>query len=202
MGTFDKFADDPNADRIPPGQTLVKGFPVLTYGHTPQLAREEWTCRVFGVIDCEHVFTWDDLLAMHQTKVTCDIHCVTRWTKLDMEWEGVRFTDFLQEIERKCGCIPGEANFVLQHAEGGYTTNTPISHLLDDNVLLAHTYDGKPLEPDHGGPVRMLVPRYYFWKSAKWLNGFEFLSRDRPGFWERYGYHNNGDPWQEERFSH
>ena len=193
--------DEQTRKRTPPGQTLVSGFPVLTYGQTPQIEREEWSCRIFGLVEREHTFSWADLMEMPQSKVTCDIHCVTRWSKLDTSWEGVAFLDFLKAVEEKCGPLPGEANFIMQHSVGGYTTNTPLSHLLEENVLLAHTYDGKPLEAEHGGPVRMLVPRYYFWKSAKWLNGFEFMAKDRHGFWERYGYHNNGDPWLEERFS-
>jgi DMSO/TMAO reductase YedYZ molybdopterin-dependent catalytic subunit len=190
------------AARIPPGQTEVKGFPVLTYGPTPQVARESWRCRVFGVVPRELTLTWDDLRAMPQTTVTCDIHCVTRWSKLDTTWTGVRFRDFLATIEQRIGApLDPAVTHVMQHATGGYTTNTPLDYLMADNVLIAHTFDGKPLEADHGGPVRMVVPRYYFWKSAKWLSGFEFMAKDRPGFWERYGYHNNGDPWTEERFS-
>jgi DMSO/TMAO reductase YedYZ molybdopterin-dependent catalytic subunit len=139
---------------------------------------------------------------MPQTTVTCDIHCVTRWSKLDTTWTGVRFRDFLATIEQRIGApLDPAVTHVMQHATGGYTTNTPLDYLMADNVLIAHTFDGKPLEADHGGPVRMVVPRYYFWKSAKWLSGFEFMAKDRPGFWERYGYHNNGDPWTEERFS-
>lgn len=203
---FDKFKKSPSADpavadRVPPGQTLTKGFPVLTYGQTPVTFPKDWRCRVFGLIGKEHTFTWDDLQAMPQTDVVCDIHCVTRWSKLDSKWRGVKFSDFLAAAEVVVGKLPDEAKFVMQHSYGGYTTNTPLSFLMEDNVLLAHTYDGEPLELEHGGPVRMLVPRYYFWKSAKWLNGFEFMAADRPGFWERYGYHNTGDPWKEERFS-
>lgn len=205
MSIFEKLApsarDKPRSGRIPPGQSEVKGFPVLTYGPTPQIDREEWTCRVFGRLEREHTFTWEDLEALPQVTITCDIHCVTRWSRLDMVWTGVRFTDFLKAVEERCGPLPREARHVMQHSVGGYTTNTPLPVLLDDDVLLAHTFDHKPLEADHGGPVRMLVPKYYFWKSAKWLNGLEFMEKDRLGFWERYGYHNNGDPWREERFS-
>ena len=193
---------NPNADRIPPGQTETKGFPVLTYGQAPRVKTEDWTCRVFGRVAKPHTFTWGDLLEMPQTTVTSDIHCVTRWSKLDTTWTGVRFSDFLAAMERATGAaLDATAAYVVQHATGGYTTNTTLEMLLEDNVLIAHTFDGAPLDTEHGGPVRMVVPRYYFWKSAKWLNGFEFLDSDRPGFWERYGYHNEGDPWKEERYS-
>lgn len=204
MGLFDSFKkpqDPAIAARVPAGQTLTKGFPVLTYGGTPIVMPTQWTCRVFGRVAKERTFTWADLMAMPQTTQTCDIHCVTTWSRLDMVWAGVKFKDFLAAIERETGALPAEAKFVMQHSTGGYTTNTPLSYLLDDDVLLAHTFDGQPLEAEHGGPVRMLVPKYYFWKSAKWLNGLEFMTHDKRGFWERNGYHNNADPWKEERFS-
>lgn len=205
MSIFDRFrkpSEDPEtAGRVPPGQTLTKGFPVLTYGPTPIVFPEKWKCRLFGEVGREAVIDWNDLMAMPQTTQTCDIHCVTRWSRLDMVWTGVRFRDFLAAIEAKIGGpLPASATHVMQHSTGGYTTNTPLSFLLDDDVLIAHSHDGQQLEAEHGGPVRMLVPKYYFWKSAKWLNGLEFMSADRPGFWERYGYHNEGDPWREERF--
>lgn len=205
MNLFESFRrqglDPETAKRVPPGQQLTKGFPVLTYGSTPIIQAPLWKCRVFGSVPTEVTFTWADLMAMPQTTQTCDIHCVTRWSKLDMVWAGVRFSDFLAAIEARIGKIPETATHVMQHSTGGYTTNTTLAMLLESNVLLAHTYDGQPLEAEHGGPVRMVVPKYYFWKSAKWLNGLEFMDADRLGFWERYGYHNNADPWQEERFS-
>ncbi len=203
MSIFSQFrpkTDSPEANRTPPGQTLTKGFPVLTYGPTPNLFPEDWKCRVFGCIDKEYTFDWGELQAMPKTTITCDIHCVTRWSKLDTTWVGVKFSDFLKAIEEKCGKLPSGATHVMQHGTGGYTTNTTLQMLLDEDVMLAHTFDGKPLDAEHGGPVRMLVPKYYFWKSTKWLNGFEFMTSDRPGFWERAGYHNEGDPWKEERF--
>jgi len=206
MSLFDKFQKkaaatvDADASRVPPGQKLTKGFPVLTYGETPILGAEEWTCRVFGMVEREHTFTWTDLMALPQQNVVCDIHCVTTWSKLDMKWGGVRFRDFLELIRGKCGAIDARAKFVMQHSTGGYTTNTSLEDLIADNVLIAHTYDGAPLEADHGGPVRLVLPKLYFWKSAKWLNGFEFMDENRRGFWERYGYHNIGDPWREERY--
>ncbi len=205
MSLFDKFSkkaetEDETAGRIPPGQHLTKGFPVLTYGATQHVKTAEWSCRIFGLVGKEATFDWDELMALPQTEVHCDIHCVTRWSMLDTTWVGVRFVDFLKAVEAKCGPLPAEATHVMQHSYGGYTTNTPLSFLTDENVLLAHTFKGEPLTDEHGGPLRMMVPKYYFWKSAKWLNGFEFMNEDRAGFWERYGYHMRGDPWQEERF--
>lgn len=206
MSLFDKFKQKATAKeaappgRVPPGQKLTKGFPVLTYGETPRLQAMSWTCRVFGLVAREHTFTWDDLMAMPQTDVVCDIHCVTTWSKLDTRWRGVRFRDFMEHVSAKCGSVDPRAKWVMQHGTGGYTTNTSLDDLLTDNVLIAHTYDGAPLEAHHGGPVRLMLPKLYFWKSAKWLSGFEFMDENRRGFWERNGYHNIGDPWREERF--
>lgn len=205
MSLFDKFKSQASrreelADRIPPGQSITKGFPVLTYGETPVVEQAAWTCRVFGKVEREHTFTWADLMAMPQTEITTDIHCVTTWSMLDTKWVGVRFSDFLVAVEAHCGPLPPEVTHVMQHCYGGYTTNTSLAEMKDDNVLIAHTYAGAPLERDHGGPVRFLLPKLYFWKSAKWLNGFEFMTRDRAGFWERHGYHMHGEPWAEERF--
>lgn len=205
MSLFDKFkkrgaATAASSDRVPPGQTLTNGFPVLTYGPTMQIAAEEWTCRIFGAVEREHTFTWADLHAMPQTTLHTDIHCVTGWSKLDTDWVGVRFTDFLEAVRAQCGAISPEAKFVMQHASGGYTTNVPMEEMLAADVLVAHTFGGAPITAEHGGPVRFVVPKLYFWKSAKWLNGIEFMTEDRRGFWERCGYHNHGDPWREERF--
>ncbi|MEQ8821632.1 MAG: sulfite oxidase-like oxidoreductase [Sumerlaeia bacterium] len=205
MSLFEKFkkADAQarsDADRTPPGQHLTKGFPVLTYGPVPSIPQQEWTCRLFGLVERETMVTWDELMAMPQTTVTRDIHCVTTWSKLDTTWTGVLVRDFLQAVEDKAGGVAPQATHVMQHCYGGYTTNTPLADLLEEDVLLAHTYDGEPLAQEHGGPVRLVLPKLYFWKSAKWINGLEFLPEDRPGFWERYGYHNYGDPWREERF--
>ncbi|MCB2154227.1 sulfite oxidase-like oxidoreductase [bacterium] len=192
---------DPNADRVPAGQHLTKGFPVLTYGPTPEIAQQEWTCRVFGLVKEETVVSWDELMAMPQTTLTRDIHCVTTWSKLDTTWTGVRVKDFLAAIEERTGGLAEGAAHVMQHSYGGYTTNVPLADFLEDEVLLAHTYEGRPLDREHGGPVRLVLPKLYFWKSAKWLNGIEFMREDQPGFWERHGYHNYGDPWKEQRFS-
>lgn len=183
-------------DRLPPGQVITPKFPVLTYGGTLHINLKDWRLRVWGLVDEPREFTWEELMQLPARRQVCDIHCVTRWSKLDTVWEGVPF----REIARLVGPRP-EARFVMEHAYGGYTTNMALAELLDDDVLLAFKYDDQPLEPEHGGPLRMLVPKLYFWKSAKWLNGLEFMAEDRAGFWETYGYHMHGDPWTEERFS-
>ncbi|HOA23998.1 MAG TPA: sulfite oxidase-like oxidoreductase [Aggregatilineales bacterium] len=189
----DKFARE---GRLPPGQSLTLKFPVLHYGRVPETNLETWTLRAFGLVDEERTWTWQEFTSLPVTTVTCDIHCVTRWSKFDTIWEGVSFREFA----RLAGVRP-EARYVIVHCEQGYTTNLPLDVMLDHDVLLAYRYDGKPLDPDHGFPLRTLVPKRYFWKSAKWVRGIEFAAEDRPGFWERAGYHNNGDPWQEQRFA-
>jgi DMSO/TMAO reductase YedYZ molybdopterin-dependent catalytic subunit len=198
---FDKLfgnrgVDPALADRVPPGQYLTEKFPVLHYGSVPRTDLATWDLRVFGLVDSPLTFTWEQFRTLPRKEVTTDIHCVTRWSKLDTTWEGVP----IQAILELAGLRP-EARFVVAHCEQGYTANLPLAVLDDDDVLLADTYAGAPLEPEHGAPLRLLVPKRYFWKSAKWLRGLEFLDADRPGFWERYGYHNEGDPWREERFS-
>jgi len=184
------------AERIPPGQYKTDKFPVLHYGSVPSTRLETWDFRVLGDVDSPLRLTWAEFKALPRKTVTTDIHCVTRWTKLDTTWEGVP----IQEILRLAGVRPA-ATHVVEHAEQGYTTNLPLSVLDDDDVLLADTFDGKPLELEHGWPLRLVVPKRYFWKSAKWLRGLEFLDHDQLGFWERYGYSNDADPWKEERYS-
>jgi DMSO/TMAO reductase YedYZ molybdopterin-dependent catalytic subunit len=186
---------EPVDERVPPGQFLTDRFPVLTYGPTPRYENlTNWTLRVFGLVEEEKVFTWEDLMRMPRKTETVDIHCVTRWSKLDTTWTGVPWREFIKHFR-----IKPEATHVMVHCEYGYTTNVALD-VLDDDTLLAFEYEGKPLEPEHGYPLRLLVPKKYFWKSAKWVRGFEFMDRDRPGFWERAGYHMEGDPWKEERF--
>jgi DMSO/TMAO reductase YedYZ molybdopterin-dependent catalytic subunit len=191
-----KTADPTTVERIPPGQYRTDKFPVLHYGSVPRADLATWDFRVFGAVDSPFTLAWDQFRALPRKQVVTDIHCVTRWSKLDTVWEGVA----IQEIIALAGLRP-EATHVLAHCEQGYTANLPLSVLDDDDVLLADTFDGKPLEPEHGYPLRLFVPKRYFWKSAKWIRGLEFLDRDIPGFWERYGYHNDADPWKEERFS-
>ncbi len=184
-------------DRLPPGQVLTKRFPVLHYGTVPRYrSLEEWDLRVFGAVEEEVRFTYEELTSLPSTRIVADIHCVTRWSKFDTVWEGVRFRDLMERIRPLRG-----AEFVLVHAEHGFTTNLPLFRLMADNVLLAWKYDGEPLTPEHGWPLRLVVPDLYFWKSAKWVRGLEFMFEDRPGFWEQAGYHNEGDPWKEQRYA-
>lgn len=183
------------AGRVPPGQYVTQKFPVLTFGDTPDIDLSTWELRVWGLVDQPLTLSWQQLQALSHKTIQADIHCVTRWSLLDTTWEGVPFATIV-EMARP---LP-EARVVMQHAYGGYTTNLPLQDLLEADVLLADHFNGAPLERDHGGPLRMVVPKLYFWKSAKWLSGLEFLPADHPGFWEQYGYHMHGDPWQEERF--
>jgi DMSO/TMAO reductase YedYZ molybdopterin-dependent catalytic subunit len=181
--------------RLPPGQSLTQKFPVLTYGPNPPFDPQTWDFRVFGEVEHEMRWSWDEFLKLPTETLTCDIHCVTRWSKFDTVWEGVPFLDLVEMI----GVKPS-AKYVIAHCDYGYTTNLPIEAMMEDDVLLTYKYDGKFLEPDHGFPVRTLVPKRYFWKSAKFLRALEFSTVDKPGFWEVNGYHNNGDPWTEERY--
>ena len=188
--------DEATKARIPPGQYPTEKFPVLHYGSVPRVDLATWDFRIFGAVDNPFTLTWSEFKTLPRKLVATDIHCVTRWTKLDTVWEGVP----IQEILSRAQLRPA-AQYVLAHSEQGYTANLPLSVLDDDDVLLADTYDGKPLEPEHGYPLRLFVPKRYFWKSAKWVCGLEFLNQDVFGFWERYGYNNDADPWKEERFS-
>ena len=184
------------AGRLPPGQSVTLKFPVLHYGsvpHYPDLS--QWDLRVFGLVAKEKVFTWEAFNALPRTRIVADIHCVTRWSMLDTEWEGVRFRDLLETVG-----VLSEARYVMIHADYHYTTNLPLEVLLQDDVLLATHFGGRPLAPEHGYPLRLVVPSRYFWKSAKWVRGIELMAEDRPGFWEQAGYHNEADPWKEQRF--
>ena len=183
-------------DRLPPGQKLTDGWPVLHYGGIPDIDLATWKFSVVGEVEEEVHFTWEEFLALPQTTLRNDIHCVTHWSKFDNDWTGVKFTDLMQHIKLKPG-----AKHVMVHSFGGYTTNVPLAELLDDDVILAHQHGGKPLTKEHGWPMRLVVPRLYFWKSAKWARGLVFMPDERPGFWEMYGYHIHGDPWLEERYS-
>jgi DMSO/TMAO reductase YedYZ molybdopterin-dependent catalytic subunit len=182
-------------DRLPPGQYYTERYPVLHVGDVPSVDLSTWTLRVFGLVERARTFTWDELHAFPVIDVVADIHCVTKWSKFDTRWTGVRVRDVLDP----CGIEP-RATHVVQHAEYGYTTNTPLAEVRADQALLAWSFDGSPLAPEHGGPLRMVIPRLYFWKSAKWLRGLELLDSDNPGLWERNGYHNVGDPWLEQRY--
>jgi DMSO/TMAO reductase YedYZ molybdopterin-dependent catalytic subunit len=181
-------------DRVPPGQYLTERFPVLTVGPNPKFDLATWDFGVFGEVESPVTLSWDELMALPQRDVTTDIHCVTRWSKLDTTWRGVPVAEVLDRAR-----VKPSGTHVMAYSDGGYTTNIPLKSLYDDDVLLAHTYAGEPLEPNHGAPLRLLVPKRYFWKSAKFLRKLEVMSEDRMGFWELNGYHNDADPWQEQR---
>lgn len=181
--------------RLPPGQYLTERFPVLHVGEVPTYQPGEWSLRVFGLVEREFTLTWDELRAMSSTTITTDIHCVTKWSKFDTSWTGVRVRDLLERAGVKAG-----ASYFMGHAEYGYTANLPLADVMGDNALVAYAYDGADIEPIHGGPVRLVVPHLYFWKSPKWLRGIEVRQVDAPGFWEQNGYHMYGDPFREQRF--
>jgi DMSO/TMAO reductase YedYZ molybdopterin-dependent catalytic subunit len=183
-------------ERLPPGQTRTTKWPVLTYGRTPRVDTKRWTFRCFGLVEHETIWTWEEFLALPRVRSTSDIHCVTRWSRFDNQWEGVSVREILSRVAPRA-----EARYVLIHADPDYTTNVALTDLLDDDVLLALQHDGRDLEPDHGGPCRLVVPKLYFWKSAKWVRALEFLDVNPPGFWEQNGYHMNADPFREERYS-
>ncbi|MGK7908131.1 MAG: sulfite oxidase-like oxidoreductase [Synechococcus sp.] len=189
--------DRPDSDRIPPGQHLANGFPVLTYGQAADIASQDWKLTIGGAIEGESfTLTYDDLLAMPQETFTADFHCVTRWSKLDVTWTGVKITELLKQVKT----LPS-AQHVMQTCYGGYTTNLPLEDFVREGNYLVHTLEGEPIPKDHGGPVRSLVPHLYAWKSAKWICGIEFLDTEELGFWERNGYHHRGEPFAEERYS-
>jgi len=192
--------------RLPPGQALTQKFPVLHYGPIPRMDFATWTFRVFGEVEQEKVWNWETFNQLPKTQVMLDLHCVTRWSKFDTLWEGVAVKTLVAQ-----GIIQPKptAKFVIQHCEYGYTTNTPLDLLLSDNMLMATHYGGKPLDTEHGYPLRMVIgvntehrseKTAYLWKGGKWLRGLEFVSQDRLGFWEQNGYHNEADPWREQRY--
>ena len=181
--------------RLPPGQYLTDRFPVLHAGDVPTVDLARWSLRVGGLVEEPFTLTWDEFQSLPRRTVTCDIHCVTKWSKFDTTWEGVAFDEIVARARPVA-----EARFVLEHAEYGFTVNAPLADLVEGRALLADTYAGEPLTPEHGYPVRMVVPHLYFWKGAKWIRGIEFLGMDQPGFWERNGYHMYGDPWKEQRY--
>ncbi|PSB23862.1 sulfite oxidase-like oxidoreductase [Stenomitos frigidus] len=195
LGKFFQKPDPELQDRVPPGQHLAKGFPVLTYGETPLVQSNDWQLRVWGLAT-PVIFSWDDLMSMPQSSFTADFHCVTTWSKLDVQWTGVKVTDFMRHVE-----LDPKAVHLMEHCYGGYTTNIAIDDFLREENFFAHTLFGEPLPAEHGGPLRLVVPHLYAWKSAKWLNGLEFLDHEALGFWERNGYHRRGEPWAEERYS-
>ncbi len=194
-------------NRLPPGQSLTQKFPVLHYGRTPKTDLALWDFRIFGLVEQDKQWNWEEFNALPRTSTTLDIHCVTRWSKFDTVWEGVSLKTL---VEEEIVIPKPEAKFVIQHCEQGYTTNLPLEAMLQDNVLLTTHFDGVPLTLEHGWPLRVVVGSFpdrseswngYFWKGGKWLRALEFLSEDERGFWERNGYHNEADPWEEQRYS-
>jgi DMSO/TMAO reductase YedYZ molybdopterin-dependent catalytic subunit len=181
--------------RLPPGQSLTLKWPVLHYGSVPPFDPRTWTFSITGLVEQPVRWSWDEFNALPKIRVTSDFHCVTRWSRFDNPWEGVAFRELLRHVKLGRG-----AAYVLVHAEQGFTANVPLADLDGDNVLLATHHDGEPLTPEHGYPLRLIVPHLYAWKSVKWLRGLEFLDHDLPGFWEQNGYHMYGDPWKEQRF--
>jgi DMSO/TMAO reductase YedYZ molybdopterin-dependent catalytic subunit len=181
-------------ERVPPGQYVTEDFPVLSAGPTPHTPHDQWTFSIRQGGDTAMSWNWPQVQALPAQDVNTDIHCVTRWSKLDTQWKGVSVDTLLEQVDHA-------AKYVLAFCDGGYTTNLPIDDVTGGKAWLAYGYGGQPLEPEHGGPARLLVPHLYFWKSAKWVRGLELLSRDKPGFWETYGYHMYGDPWKEQRYA-
>jgi DMSO/TMAO reductase YedYZ molybdopterin-dependent catalytic subunit len=180
-------------ENLPPGQYLTEDFPVLSAGPTPRVALDTWQLGVTTESGQRHAWSWAELLALPSETVTVDLHCVTKWSKLATTWRGVRIETLLEDVGTA-------ADYVLAHSYGGYTTNMPLEDLLDGQAWIAYEYDGSPVSAEHGGPARLLVPHLYLWKSAKWVRELQLLLTDEPGFWETAGYHNYGDPWQEQRY--
>jgi DMSO/TMAO reductase YedYZ molybdopterin-dependent catalytic subunit len=185
----------PDADpsRVPPGQYVTGDFPVLSAGPTPRTPIAQWSFTIDGEVGRPAAWSWEELIALAPEEARVDIHCVTKWSKLDTNWRGVSIDTLLASIET-------EAKYVTAWSDGGYTTNLALEDLTGGRAWVAYEYDGKPLDPEHGGPARLLVPHLYFWKSAKWVRGLRLTRDDKPGFWENYGYHNHGDPWLEQRY--
>ncbi|HEX6685056.1 MAG TPA: sulfite oxidase-like oxidoreductase [Candidatus Limnocylindrales bacterium] len=178
--------------QLPPGQYLTEDFPVLSAGPTPRIPPQEWEFAVTTEAGVRHTWSWSEFTALDSETPTVDLHCVTKWSKFGTNWRGVSLDTLLAEVETA-------ADYALAYSYGGYTTNLPLEDLLDGQAWIAYEYDGAPLPAEHGGPARLLVPHLYLWKSAKWVQSVELLDHDEPGFWERNGYHNDGDPWGEER---
>ncbi|MCC6588943.1 MAG: sulfite oxidase-like oxidoreductase [Bryobacterales bacterium] len=188
--------DTRRANRIPPGQSRTRKWPVLDASGPPRLSTDKWELKVWGFVKEPRSWNWEQFRQLPRVKVFADFHCVTRWSRLGNVWEGVS----TREIVNQCGGMMSSAQFVLAHGyDYGWTTNLPLEDFMAEDALIACSHDGEPLELEHGGPVRLIVPQLYAWKSAKWLGGIEFLDRDKAGFWERNGYHMHGDPWKEER---
>jgi DMSO/TMAO reductase YedYZ molybdopterin-dependent catalytic subunit len=179
---------------VPPGQYVTHDFPVLSAGPTPHEPIDSWSFEVRGAVDKPRSWTWEQFKALPSERITADIHCVTKWSKLDTSWRGISLDTLLDDVDTS-------AAYILAFSDGGYTSNLPLEDVSDGKAWIAYEYEDEPLGPEHGGPARLLVPRHYFWKSAKWVRGIELRTDDTPGFWEGYGYHNYGDPWKEQRYT-
>jgi DMSO/TMAO reductase YedYZ molybdopterin-dependent catalytic subunit len=190
-----KSPDTGRTVRVPPGQSQTRDWPALHYGNVPRIDPSEWRLRLFGLVEKERSLSLAEFQALPQGEVFSDVHCVTGWSRLDNLWEGLPTTSIKDLVK-----ILPEARFVVVHAWGDFTTNLSLDDFFQEDVILATRHDGMEISLEHGYPVRLVVPRLYFWKSAKWITGVEFTSKDRPGFWESHGYHNHGDPWKEERY--
>lgn len=184
------------ANRVPPGQHAVSDFPVLSAGPTPRTPLNRWSFAIEGLVHEPVKWTWEEFLKLPTQTFVVDIHCVTKWTKLDTRWEGVSVDTLFEHVE-----LDRKAMFVTAFCDGGYTTNMPLTDIINGQAFVGYNYDGKSLAPEHGGPARLVVPDLYFWKSAKWVRGLRLMERDRSGFWESLGYNNHGDPWKEERYT-
>ena len=196
LGRITRSARNEDDENAPPGQFVTEKFPVLTFGPIQSIDLDKWRFRIFGLVDEEVTLDWKQFMDLEKTTLDAEFHCVTQWSRLQNTWEGIAFTEVMKLV--KLG--PG-ASHVMVHCYGGYTTNMSLEVATDNDVLYAYKHDGAALEADHGGPLRLVVPKRYGWKSAKWVNGIEFMAKDAPGFWEVRGYHMEGDPWKEDRFS-
>lgn len=183
------------SNRVPPGQYVTPDFPVLSAGPTPQISLERWRFSIEGLVGEPVTWSWEEFQRLPRQEFVVDIHCVTKWSKLNTRWEGVSVDVLFETIQ-----LDPRAQYVTVYSYGGYTTNLPLTDVINGQAFVADVYDGAPLRPEHGGPARLVVPHLYFWKSAKWVRGLRLMERDEPGFWESLGYHNRGDPWKEERY--
>jgi DMSO/TMAO reductase YedYZ molybdopterin-dependent catalytic subunit len=182
-------------NRLPPGQYVTPDFPVLSAGPTPRTPLDRWTFAIEGLVREPITLSWQEFLQLPSRSFVVDIHCVTKWSKLDTQWKGVSIDTLFEQVD----LIP-DARYATAFCDGGYTTNLPLAEIINGQAFVAYQYDGKSLPAEHGGPARLVVPRLYFWKSAKWIRGLRLMEQDKPGFWESQGYHNHGDPWKEERY--
>ncbi len=194
-GFFGKRRQPEMSGRLPPGQYIAPDFPVLSAGPTPRIPLDQWNFSLVGLVRSETRWSWSEFLQLPATRYTVDIHCVTKWSKLDTVWEGVSVDALLEHA-----APDPAARFVVAYSYGGYTTNLPLADLVGGQAFVAYRYGDAPLAPEHGGPARLVVPHLYFWKSAKWIQGLRLLDHDEPGFWETLGYNNRGDPWKEQRY--